>query len=116
VYYEARNKALTNGQQFHLAACTKSGLIGINTNERATAKFFRRYDDSGNVSQTIHAEVALVLKMRRAPDKINVVRFLKDGTVTMAKPCAHCQNFLRLRGVKTVRYSNWNGEWEEMKL
>ncbi len=34
----------------------------------------------------------------------------------MAKPCVHCQNFLRLKGVKKVKYTNWNGEWEFMDL
>lgn len=116
MYYEARSRALSNGQQCHLAAFTRSGLIGTNTDEKATAKFLRRYEDNGKTIQTIHAEVALVLKMRQAPPKINVVRFLKNGTVTMAKPCIHCQNFLRHRGVKLVRYTNWDGEWEEMKL
>jgi hypothetical protein len=45
-----------------------------------------------------------------------VVRFFKDGTPTMAKPCIHCQNFLRMKGVETVRYTNWDGQWEEMRL
>lgn len=116
MYYEARSRALSNGQAFHLAAFTRSGSIGTNTNEKETAKFLRRYADNRNSSRTIHAEVALILKMREAPIKINVVRFLNDGTPTMAKPCIHCQNFLRLRGVKMVRYTNWSGEWEEMKL
>jgi len=56
------------------------------------------------------------LKLDYVPEKISVVRFLKDGTATMAKPCIHCQHFLKHVGVKKVRYTNWFGVWEEMSL
>ena len=116
MYYEARDKALKNGGVFHLAAFTKQGDIGINCQERLTSKFRKRFSNSRETYYEIHAEVALLLKSKEIPDKIHVVRFFKDGTPTMAKPCIHCQHFLKHKGVKTVRYTNWDGDWEEMKL
>lgn len=116
MYYEAKERALKNGEEFHLAAYTKCGKIGTNSLHRKTAKFKKRYSNSRQTFHEIHAEVDLVIHSKVVPKKINVVRFLHDGTPTMAKPCIHCQNFLRIRGVSTVRYTNWEGEWETMYL
>lgn len=81
-----------------------------------TAKFRRRYKNGTDFAYERHAEVDLLLKLKEVPDKICVIRFLDTGEPTMAKPCKHCQNFLRLKGVKKVRYTNWKGEWEEINL
>lgn len=117
MYYEARNKALSNNGLFHLAAfASKKGPVGVNSMSRRTAKFKRRYSDSKDTYHEVHAEVDLILRLREVPERINVIRFFKDGTPTMARPCIHCQNFLRIKGVKSVRYTNWNGDWEEMRL
>jgi len=117
VYYEARDRALRNNDLFHLAAFSKrSGTIGVCNSKRGTSKFRKRYKNCKDVFYEIHAEVDLILRLREVPDKIHVVRFFKDGTPTMAKPCIHCQHFLKHKGVKAVRYTNWDGEWEEMKL
>ena len=69
-----------------------------------------------NTYHEVHADADLILKLDYVPEKISVVRFLKDGTATMAKPCIHCQHFLKHVGVKKVRYTNWFGVWEEMSL
>jgi len=116
VYYEAKDRALRNGEIFHLAAYTRDGMIGVNSQRRNTAKFRKRYSNSRETYHEIHAEVDLVIHSKVIPERINVIRFFKDGTPTMAKPCIHCQNFLRMKGVKRVRYTNWDGDWEEMKL
>lgn len=117
MYYEARERALRNNDMFHLAAFANRGrTIGVSNTRRLTSKFRKRYSNSRDTHHEIHAEVDLILKMRVAPERINVVRFFNDGTPTMAKPCVHCQHFLRHKGVKVVRYTNWDGEWEEMRL
>lgn len=118
VYYEARDRALKSGGLFHLAAFIRNDRhrIGVNRHGKNSAKYFRRYKNSRDTFHEVHAEVDLVLKLREVPEKIYVVRFFKDGTPTMARPCIHCQNFLKHKGVKAVRYTNWDGEWEEMRL
>jgi hypothetical protein len=117
VYYAAREAAMKNRHLFHLAAFTKKrgGPIGVNQ-YRGTAKFRKRYHNSREFYYERHAEVDLILKMRVIPEKIFVMRFLETGKTTMARPCVHCQNFLKHKGVKVVRYTNWEGDWEEMKL
>jgi hypothetical protein len=117
VYYEARKRALNNGDLFHLAAFARGNSeIGVNNQNRLTAKFRKRYKGTREVYHEIHAEVDLIRRLKKVPEKIHVVRFFSDGTPTMAKPCIHCQNFLRMKGVKIVRFTNWDGQWEEMKL
>jgi hypothetical protein len=117
VYYKAREQAIQNGSVAHLMAFVrKTGPIGVNSSSRNSAKFRKRYKNSCEIYHEVHAEVDLILKLREVPTKISVMRFLKDGTVTMAKPCIHCQHFLKHKGVKTVRFTNWEGFWEEMKL
>jgi deoxycytidylate deaminase len=93
----------------------RNGPFGLNS-ERCSAKYKKRYNNSCDTHHEIHAEVDLILKMDSVPRKIKVARFLSSGVATMAKPCVHCQNFLRQRGVKVVRYTNWDGEWEDLKL
>ena len=52
----------------------------------------------------------------RTGEIINVVRFTNRGLPTMARPCDWCQDYMRKRGVRRVKYTNWNGEWEKMNL
>jgi len=117
VYYKAKDIALKNSFDFHLAAfVNKKGPFGVNNRNKNSSKFVKRYRDTRNTYHEIHAEADLILKLDYVPEKISVVRFLKDGTTTMAKPCIHCQHFLKHVGVKKVRYTNWFGIWEEMTL
>ena len=66
-----------------------------------------------------HAEMILIDKLKHhfnCNDVLHVIRFTKKGTVTMAKPCKYCRAYLARKGVKTVMFTNWNGEWEKMKI
>jgi len=120
VYYptKAREIALNNNQGFHLAAWAKRGgstVYGTNT-ERCSARFKRTHPD-GSKGFHLHAEMDLI--RRFAPgsiSEIKVIRFLKKGDVTMSKPCTFCQKFLRLHGIRKVRFTNWKGQWQTMYL
>lgn len=116
VYYEAKEIALNNGEMFHIAAYTDKGTIGTNNRKRFTSKYRKHYSNGNTIAYDLHAEVDLVLRCQTVPRKITVVRFRADGNPTMAKPCIHCQNFLRHFGVQKVKFTNWEGMWEEMKL
>ena len=109
---------MNNDQQFHLAAWAKKGssfVYGVNSDECST-RFRRKYRD-GQIGYHLHAEMALLKKCKEGEvDTVKVIRFSKNGNITMAKPCPYCQKFLRQYGVKRVFYTNWNGEWESLKL
>ena len=118
VYYKARDLALSNNHDYHLAAYAKvrsSYRLGVNSNKKS-AKFKRRYRD-GTFGYHLHAEMDLIRQFPEGSVKeITVVRFMKNGDATMAMPCKHCQRFLKRHGVKKVYYTNWDGGWEVMKL
>ena len=78
----------------------------------------RIYEDGiDTVSYDGHAEMILCDRVNfKKSDTVHVVRFLKDGTPTMAKPCKYCQRYLYKSGVRTVRYTDWQGQWKKLKL
>lgn len=120
MYYlnKAREIALNNSHQYHLAAWTKRGssvIFGMNSS-RASTKFKRIYAD-GNEGFHLHAEMDLIRKFKPGEiSEITVVRFSKNGRLTMSKPCLYCQRFLKRHGVRKVHYTEWDGTWEIMRL
>ncbi len=109
----ARNIALKNGENYHVAAILlRDGIpIRIGTNQSKTHPIaYRRYKD-GQEAANMHAEMD-VLRFARKGDSLVVTRFLKDGSLTMAKPCIHCIKLIKSIGLKEVRYTNWSGNWE----
>lgn len=118
MYYRAASKALKNNRNYHLAAILirngKPIKIGENT-DKTHPKFKRQYDD-GQWAAHMHAEMN-VLRFARPGDELEVLRVTKNGKdFTMAKPCELCQKAIKEFGIKKVRYTNWDGRWEELKL
>ena len=118
MYYKARSRALSNGHMYHVVAILRRKKkvikIGVNSN-KTHPRFTRTYDD-GTIASHMHAEMS-VLRYARPGDEIEVMRFKKcEHGMTMAKPCSHCHEFLKQSGVSKVRYTNWNGEWEEINF
>ena len=118
VYYQARNLALNNGRVYHVAAILRrkgrAVRIGENT-DKTHPRFKRQYKD-GTFDAHMHAEMN-VLRFARPGDEIEVMRFTSYGEhMTMAKPCCLCEAEIRKAGIKKVRYTNWDGEWEEMRF
>jgi len=67
----------------------------------------------------LHAESHVVLSYGVDNCKgldIYVTRTLKDGTLTMAKPCKVCMRILQDVGIRNVFYTNWKGKVECLKL
>ena len=118
VYYKAQNPALNNGRDYHLAAILiRNGRvfrIGENTS-KTHPKFKRQYPD-GSWASHMHAEMN-VLRFAQPGDELEVIRFKKcDHKWTMAKPCMLCMSEMRKHGISKVRYTNWEGNWEEIKI
>lgn len=73
----------------------------------------------GRVSKwTLHAEERLYKKvryyLRNNEVSVVVVRFRKDGTIGMAKPCFQCDILLRKSGVAHVFYTDTYGKTEKL--
>ena len=118
IYFRAKEKALNNGRVYHLAAILRRKgrvvRIGINTN-KTHPRFTRTYPD-GTVASHMHAEMN-VLRFSEPGDTLEVLRVKKsDKSYAMAKPCSHCMKFIKAAGIASVRFTNEQGEWEELDL
>lgn len=115
MYYKARRLALRNDQPYHLAAILYRGgkpiRIGVNTSK--THPLACRTFPDGKSSAGLHAEMD-VLRFAREGDDLEVVRFTKSGKMTMAKPCCFCQRIIRAKKIRRTRYTDWNGEWQDL--
>ena len=118
MYYRARDLALKNGRTYHIAAILKRNgrviRIGENT-DKTHPRFKRQYED-GTWASHMHAEMN-VLRFAKPGDEIEVMRFKKcNHEVTMAKPCELCMAEIKRAKISRVRYTNWDGEWEEIRI
>lgn len=43
-----------------------------------------------------------------------VTRVLRNGKMTMAKPCNCCEEFMKEYGIKKVYYTDWNGRLQQL--
>lgn len=92
----------------------KSPIIGVNGSAERP-QFRRRFKD-GQECFVSHAEMDAVSKLKDVfdDDVLHVMRFTKNGGISMAKPCRYCQEYLRKKGIKKVRYTDWSGTWQKM--
>lgn len=66
-----------------------------------------------------HAEAVAMRKLwpdHRIGTRVVSIRMRKNGELGMAKPCPRCEAMLREAGVKSVTYSNYEGQMEKMIL
>lgn len=96
----------------------KTPLIGWNCRETTSPRYEREYHN-GETMYTRHAEMHLLDQINLQPNikrhrlKVWIFRMLSDGSLSMAKPCTHCQDRLKEAGIRASRiyYTNWEGEW-----
>lgn len=95
-------------------------VIQATNDGKSSPAFKMRYED-GSIAHHGHAETRAIQKAGKRSNlsnaKVYVHRIMADGTVSMAKPCVHCQAFMFRRGMKArnIWHTNWQGEYERMK-
>lgn len=95
------------------AVIIKNGkIVGRGYNYKTNNIKFINY----GCNQSIHAECLAIQRARRKGEIIIIVRILRDGTLTMAAPCKKCFEAIKKSGIKTIIYSDWNGEFQKMRL
>jgi len=114
VYYKAKDQALNNGLPFHLAAILWRGRrpikICVNTDKTHPSAY--RIYENGDEASHMHAEMNAI-RFAKPGDMLEVMRFKKDGSIAMAKPCEHCQKLINNKEIfKKIRFTNHIGEWE----
>ena len=118
MYYRAKELAMNNGRTYHLVAILRRNgdVVRVGENTNKTHPRFRRQYKDGTWASHMHAEMN-VLRFARPGDEIEVMRFSRCGhQLRMAKPCMLCEAEIKKAGISKVKYTNWNGEWEEMKI
>ena len=114
-FKKARKIALSNNQGYHIVAILiRNGIpIKFGTNQAKTHPIAHRVYSNGEEAANMHAEMD-VLRYAKSGDSLRVMRFLKNGKPTMAKPCRFCLKLIQKFNLNSVQYTNWNGEWEEV--
>lgn len=118
MYYRAKELAVNNGRTYHVAAILrrKGRVVKVGENTNKTHPRFKRQYQDGTWASHMHAEMN-VLRFAQPGDELEVLRFTKcHHTRTMAKPCALCELEIRKAGIKRVKYTNWDGNWEYLDL
>lgn len=88
--------------------------VGINSRKTSpqNQKFFPR---TGQIGAHFHAETA-ALRQARVGDVLEVFRVKEDGSFTMSYPCPHCFAAIKAAGISTLRYTDWNGNWQTVNM
>ena len=118
MYYRAKEIAMSNGRTYHIAAILRRNgrVVRIGENTSKTHPRFKRQYPDGTWGSHMHAEMN-VLRFALPGDEIEVMRFSKcNHSMTMAKPCTACEFEMRKAGIEKVKYTNWEGQWEELLL
>jgi tRNA(Arg) A34 adenosine deaminase TadA len=64
----------------------------------------------------LHAEISALIKRKKDPYIMYVVRFFKNGDLALAKPCPVCMEAIKDSGLRAVKYSIAKNEWGEIDL
>jgi len=122
VYYttKTRELAINNKEQiFKVVAVLKRGkhIVKIGVNSRKTNPRYPQIYRDGTIGYCMHAEMN-VLRYAKAGDTLEVLRFRNDDNtkIAMAKPCKHCQKYIKQVGIKKVKYTTNKGVWERLRL
>ena len=110
MYYVARDAAMSNGHQYHVAAVLTRNrkVVRVGTNTMKThPRFIRMYPDGSHAAH-MHAEMD-VLRFAQPGDELEVMRFRKDGSLAMSKPCRFCQLHILASGIRRVFYTDEHG-------
>lgn len=107
--------ALENGRGFHVAAILqrKRKTVKICTNTLKTHPKYHRQAKSGHYIASMHAEMN-ACRFAKPGDTLYVLRVNKEGRLTMARPCALCQDAIKEAQISRCYYTNWEGQWIRM--
>ena len=82
---------------------------------RYSSSYWRYYSDSkvGKDPECTeaHAEMA-VLRFAKSGDRLEIMRWRKDHTLAMSKPCKFCEIRIKRLGIQ-VKYTDHDGNWQK---
>ena len=101
--------------QYRVGAALYKGSRLISTGWNST----KTHSRSNGRRKGYHAEFSALIgssKVDTAGATIYVTRVYKDGSFAIARPCKHCRKMLESAGVKTVWYTDRDGNFQKEKL
>ena len=106
--------AYTNGSKFHLGAVVLKNkrIIGKGCNQKLTNNISKVF----GYKNGLHAELLALFRARFEGDTIIVVRLLKNNNLSMSFPCKRCFDLIKKSGIKTVIFSDWEGNIQKIKI
>ena len=110
MYYKAKQKAMSNGMRYHLAAIVwrKKKPIVIRSNSPKGHPDCLRTLSGGSVTSSMHAEMN-ALRFAKPGDEIEVIRWGKSGELRCSKPCEMCEKAMRSAGISSVTFIDADG-------
>lgn len=102
-----------------IAYYRNSLYVGRNSH-KTSPRWKRSFPDKKQDSYARHAEMDLLARLPRSTDfrslYVYVMRWKKDGQISMARPCFACTKRLMDAGVRLSRihYIDWRGSWQRM--
>lgn len=108
----AANAALQNKERGNDIRTFFLGSVGLRNDGVLVSS---RNVASRDVALSHHAEARLARKLT-PQSEVWVARVRKNGEWAIARPCASCQNKLRMAGVSRVVYTLEHNEWGVMDL
>jgi len=83
---------------------------GANNYQKTHPMQFRLANKTDRINRIyLHAEISALVKARKEPYGILVIRITKTGLIRMARPCNICIMAIREAGIKNVYYSGNDG-------
>lgn len=113
-----------NGNVVCILKVNSTLIFGENDKKKTSPHWYKDHDNNGE-KWTRHAEEhAIQLFMKKFEHKFHkikkvyVVRYKKDGSLAMARPCKYCQRKFKKHGInpRIIFYSNEQGEIENLKI
>ena len=112
----AKNEAIKSTYIYKVGAVIWRGKEIISTGHNYRSKSVRSINKNYvKWYPAIHAEVDAIINAKKDLTKasILVIRVTKSGKLSMAKPCRYCTAYINHVGLKTVYFSNREGNIEE---
>ena len=94
----------------------RNKIINLGWNDSKTHPMCKSYRSKSRHSET-HAVISFRYDKKYLADyDFYNVRINNNNDVALSKPCFFCQEMLLTHGIKSIRYTNDQGVFEEMRI
>lgn len=95
----------------------KTRVIGIGWNKAKNHPWLRKFNYP-SICNSIHAELNVLSRNRNncyGKDMV-VLRINRNNKLDMSRPCIGCMSAIKIMGIRSVCYTNEDGQWQSINL